>query len=215
MQEKTAEIRFSKIISRRNTERYKKYKVSSRFTALFILGVAIGISYAIVSFNTKPHDINAIARHSASIFSDCSQLSDYSLDILKASRNDIRYLFYIFISGFTYFCFLASGLIVFSKGMIFGYSAAYLLLLAHHFPKINTFTFLFILYSGITSVIVITLSSVAYLFSYEFRAIKRNRSVLMRAPITYRFIFSLIWSLGGLLTANMLYCFFVHLLNIY
>ncbi len=213
MQGSTAEIRFSRIISRRNTERYKKYKVTSRFIVLFILGLTIGVSYAFVSFDTTLCNIEAVTKHSASIFSECRQLSDYSLDILKASRNDIRYLFYIFIAGFTYFCFLAAGLIVFSKGLIFGYSMTHLLLLMRHFPEIITFAFLFILYSYITSVIVIMLSSVAYSFSFEFRAIKRNRSVLRRAPITYHFIFSLIWSLSGLLTVNMLYCLFICLLN--
>ncbi len=217
MQENAAERKFSRIISRRNTEQYKKYKVTSKFIVLFIFGIAIGISYAWFTFNTMTYDrniyINAIKNHFDSIFSECNTLSDYSLNILKASRNDIRYLFYIFIGGFTYFCFFAAGLIVFSKGLIVGYSATCLFCLSNWLDGMISFKLLFILYSFVTSVIVIGLSSVAYSFSFEFRAIKRNRSVLMRAPIAYRFIFSLIWSLGGLLTVNMLYCLFVYIIS--
>ena len=212
MQANTAEQKFSKIISRRNTYQYKKYKVSSKFVALFIIGLAFGISYSLTTLLEDASLCEAYAytikKHFDNIFSKCISLSDYSLDVLKSSMNDIRYLFYVFVGGFTYFCFYAAGLIVFAKGLTVGYATASLILLSQRYASMIPFTALFIIYGLVSSSVIVGMSSVAYLFSFEFRAIKRNRSVLRRAPIAYRFVFSLLLSLGGIITVNFLYCFF-------
>ena len=52
-----------------------------------------------------------------------------------------------FISGFTYFCFLAAGLMVFSKGLIVGYSSTYLAFAAQRFSDMRDYLLLFVLFN--------------------------------------------------------------------
>ena len=75
-------------------------------------------------------------------------------------------------------------------------------------PNINmsAFIFIFILLKFFSCSLSVFLASETYIFSYEFRAIKQNLSVLKRAPITYKFIFTFAKTIGGILIVNFIYC---------
>ncbi len=204
-----SETKFKKIIGRRNTLTYINYKVAVRFIVLFIVGLSLGIVAFFSEYRIDgTFDYGVLNDHFESIFVKCETISDYSVSILFASEKDIRYIIFIFISGFTYFCFIASGAIVFSKGFIVGFASAYIVLVKKISPDLfpDIFVLIFIFINLTISAIIIHLATKGYIFSYEFRAIKKNHSILRRAPITYRYIASLILALGGILIFNLLYC---------
>lgn len=203
------ETKFKKLIAKRNLKSYIKAKVIVRFSSLFLIGLAIGYALFFTGgYLEKNLDALIVLEHFDSIFVGSETVSDYLLTMLMASKNDIRHLMFVFISGFTYFCFFASGAIVFSRGALLGFSSSYLIYVYRLNPDIisNKMLVLFMASNIISAVLLIYLSSISYIFSFDFRAIKRNHSVLRRAPVAYKYAFSFILTLGGLLINNLTYC---------
>ena len=203
-----SENKFKKIIERKNSAAYIRFKIIVKFSFLFIIGFGLGLGFFNTIVDDRSVDIDTISKHFDSIFVNCETISDYLITMLAASRSDIRHLLFIFISGFTYFCFIASGAIIFSRGLLMGFSSAYIIYAFEVNSQAVTpfMVIIYILSNIISSAILIHISVLAYIFSFDFRAIKRNNSILRRASITYRYSFFLILSLSGILINNLIYC---------
>lgn len=208
------ESKFASIISKKSSREYADARSKFRFFLLLFLGLALGIT----SFAAVPKesftDYRSIAEHIDSIFVECDTLSECFIEVIKVSKAELTHIFFIFISGFTYFCFAASGMIIFSKGFTFGFSLMFLIEAKSKLPSINTvgFIIIFAIIKLILCVQAVLLASETYVFSYDFRAIKQSFSVLRRAPITYKFIFVFIRTVGASLLVNFIYCLLVKLL---
>lgn len=209
------ENKLRRAILRRNDQAYIRGKVALRFLLLFIAGVFVGGALFYSSRTDRSVlSIDTVIKHFNSIFVGCETFSDNLLTVLVLSEFEIRYLFLIFISGFTYFCFIASGFMMLGRGFLLGFSSSCLIYLHNNDPDVITREIVggFIAFHVISSLILICLSVSAYIFSFDFRTIKRNHFVLRRAPIAYKYVFALILALGGLLMNNFLYCLYFYIL---
>ena len=209
------ECKFASIIAKRNSKTYTDLKVKSSFYFLFFVGFVLGIATFFIGIRESAFvSGQQISDHVSSVFSDCETIADHFIGVLKISETDLSHIFFIFISGFTYFCFAVSGAIVFAKGFSFGFSALFLLEVKEQlaFSGVHSFVCAFILLEFAVCAVAISLAAETYIFSYEFRSIKQNLSVLKRAPVTYRFIFTFAKSIGGTLIINFIYCAAVTLL---
>ena len=77
----------------------------------------------------------------------------------------------------------------------------------------NKILVVFVIAKIMLCAISVSLAVSSYIFSYRFRDIKASGSVLRRAPITYKYIFSFITSTGGVLLTNWVYCFIIYLIK--
>ena len=209
------ETKIKRSITRRNDISYIRGTISIRFLILFIIGIIIGgVVFSSSYIDRSALDAATVKMHFDSIFVGCETISDSLLTVLLLSELEIRYLFLIFISGFTYFCFIASGFMMLGRGFLLGFSSSCLIYLHVDSPETITRGAVvgFVIFNVIASFILIYLSVSAYIFSFDFRAIKRNHFVLRRAPIIYKYAFSLVLSLGGLLMNNLIYCIYFYFL---
>ena len=209
------ENKLRRAITLRNNQTYVRGVVTLKFLIFLILGIILGVAFFNTSYVDKSAiDIIAIKRHFEGIFVGCETFSEVLLTVLMLSELEIRYLFLIFVSGFTYFCFIVSGLMLFGKGFLFGGALSALAYLSRD-PRAyvsGRVIVAYLIFNLISSLILISMSASAYIFSFDFSTIKRNHFVLRRAPIIYKYSFSLILSLGGLIINNFLYCLFFYLL---
>lgn len=210
------ESRLTHMISHKSSKEYAKNKSQLSFCLIFFTGLFLGIFALFIvpneSINTSfPH----IEKHLNSIHElQNSSASTHFIEALKLSEIDLCHIFFVFISGFTYFCFAASGTIIFAKGFMFGFSSAFLIKSLEELDHINSIYYLstFIVLKLAVCVITILLAAETYIFSFDFRSIKQNLSVLRRASVTYKFIFSFIRSVGASLLINFVYCLIIKLL---
>ena len=209
------ENKLRRVIALRNNQSYIRCIVLLKFLIFLIVGIILGGAFFYSSYvNKQTLDVSAIEGHFKSIFVGCETFSEGLLTVLVLSEPEIRYLFLIFVSGVTYFCFIASGLLMLGRGFLLGFSSSILIYLRLDQNGVinNRILIAYLAFNVISSLILISLSAAAYIFSFDFRTIKKNHFVLRRAPIIYKYSFSLILSLGGLLINNFLYCLFFYLL---
>ena len=208
----TFEKKISKLIAHRNNNLYIRRKLFLTFSFLTVIGLVLGVAIFDALYRNKVFDTVWITEHFNKVFADCSTFTDFFSVILKRSEADIRTLIFVFITGFTYFCFPVAGAMTLAKGFITGFSVFYL---------ISCKDFMSITFAGSNSIILPTifittrltvcsitvyLAMSSYIFSYKFREVKSNRSILRRAPITYKFFYTFIYSVGGILLTNSCYC---------
>ena len=209
------EHKFSTIIRKRSSESYPLTRAKFFFTSLFIIGCILGYTaFTINSSSFSSTHIIYIEHHIKAISSTSTSLAQSFIDVIKLSKTDICHLFFVFIAGFTYFCFPVTGAIVFAKGFMLSFSLMYINLapsaMASADKNIFFWCFCFTrIFIGITTVV---LASETYVFSYDFRAIKQNFSILRRSSVTYKFIFIFLKSLGGCLLLNYIYYSIIKLL---
>ena len=214
--QKSIERKFSSMITKRNSESYSLSRSRFFFFSLLFIGILLGVIvfFAVGLNSTQQLDPTPIKEHIESIISLDEKLSGLFIDVIRLSKIDLCHLFFILISGFTYFCFIASGAIVFAKGFMFGYSLMFLTFSCKNtdFKSIYLFGSIFFWSRLLISMIASELSSETYVFSYDFRMIKQSCSILRRASVTYKFTFVFIKALGGCLLINIIYCLLIKLL---
>ena len=134
----------------------------------FVLGIA---AFFIGSRDNALTDAAYIQKHINSIFANCNTVSDYFIATLKISETDLSHIFFIFISGFTYFCFAVAGIIVFAKGFMFGFSALFLFGIQDGLSHSgeDAFVWIFLLLKFAIASVAILLASETYLFSYDLQ----------------------------------------------
>ena len=206
------EKKFARFISKRNTDTYAKTKISISFFILILFGALCGIAFFDAIYHTDSYSAEYASHHFENIFTNCESFSDYFSEILIASKADIRNLLFIFISGFTYFCYPACGVMIFSKGFLSGFSVFYFVKIFDSliFPQKPLILSIFILTKALIGIVAVYLAMYSYIFSYKFREIKSVGSVLRRAPIAYRYFFIFIYSIGGILLINYIYYFLIY-----
>lgn len=210
------EQRLQRSISVRNDPNYIKAKVTFRFLLLFGLGMLLGGELFRSGYvDRSALDVSFIKNHFESIFVGSETFSDKLLTALILSEVEIRYLFLIFISGFTYFCVVASGFMMLARGFLVGFSTSCLIYLYRvYFEAVDRYeVIIFVAFQIVSSIILICLSVSAYIFSFDFSSIKRNNYVLRRSPVIYHYVFSFIITLGGLLINSFLYCLLLECLK--
>ena len=209
------ERKFSSMISKRNSDSYPVTKSKFYFFLILLIGFLLGVAvFHVSSNNSFSTNLSPVEKHLKYIFSLSDNFADRFIDVIKLSELELCHVFFIFISGFTYFCFIASGAIIFAKGFMLGVSTSYLMLISSPIHSINAIAFglIFFLSKFIICIITTTLASKTYIFSYDFRVIKQNCSILRRASVTYKFVFLFIKALGGCLLLNFIYCALIKLL---
>ena len=212
-----SEHKLQKRILVRNDPGYIRAKVTFKFLLLFGLGMLLGGAFFRSEYvDRSALDVSLIEKHFDSVFVGCETFSDNLMTALVLSKVEIRYLILIFISGFTYFCFIASGFMMLGRGFLVGFSTSCLVYLGRLYPETVGADAIggFVIFHTLSSVILICLSVSAYIFSFDFRGIKRNHYVLRRAPTIYNYAFALILALGGLLMNGFFYCIFVSFMKV-
>ena len=201
------EEKLKRSIRIKNKNSYVRGIVDLKFLLFLVVGIVIGGGFFHSSYvDRSAVDFGIIYGHFSGIFVGCETFSEKLMTVLVVSEMDIGYLFLIFISGFTYFCSIASGLMMLGRGFMLGIASSCLIYASKGLTDLGAATMLYTVFSVISVLILISLSTSAYIFSFDFSTIKRNRYVLRRAPIIYKYSFSLILSLGGLIINNFLYC---------
>ena len=198
----THKIYDSKRISRRFLAGF-----SAIFAAAFFLGtffckkVAGGISDSM-----SPQ----IASHFSGIFSGCQSPTDYFTVIISASSADLRSLVLIFASGFTYFCKYATGAMLAFRAFTLGFSFEFLafslkrssVVLDH--PLLSMMIFLSC--ELMIAALIVYLSVKSVFFGDDFRRLRGRKSLILRSPIIYRYIFLFLTAFGLVIAVNSAYC---------
>lgn len=201
-------------IKLKNTKLYIRGTVVLKFLFFLLVGIFLGGMFFHSQYVDKIElDCSIADVHFGSIFVGCETFSECLFSVIMLSELEIRYLILIFISGFTYFCFIASAFMMIGRGFLLGFSLSYLIYIYLYCSSTITRSVLiaYLLFNVISSFILIFLSVASYTFSFDFRAIKRNHFVLRRAPIIYKYSFSLIIALGGLLLNKFFYCVYFYI----
>ena len=209
------ESKFSAMIRKRNAKSYTDKIARFKFLSLFIIGFISGcLVFSGFSNKALSPYYTYISKHLQDIISMRGEFSLLLFEVIKISKTDLYHLFFVFIAGFTYFCFPVTGDIVFTKGFMFGYSLFFI----KHLPNdivLNSkvaFTVIFFMIKLIIGIITASQAAETYIFSYDFKLIKQNCSILRRSPATYKFAFLFLKSLGGCLLLNLIYCILIKLL---
>lgn len=210
MLNKSIEQKYAKIISKKNSEYYAQKKSIISFLLLLSLGVALGVTIYHSAYQDRSNSIEQIIDFIKVRKSSTNSFTDIFSLVFAFSKSDIRILFFVFISGFTYFCLFASSIMIVSDGFLVGFTSLFLIesCLAKY-NSVHLIPFAFLTSKLGISLIIIYLGTVAYVFSYKFREIKSSGSILRRASITYKYIFIFIYSLGGIFIINLAYVYFL------
>lgn len=206
------EQKFASKIALRSTRTYAENRSKGTFWICFFMGLLLGIGFFIyLQKNNLSYDRSYILQHLNSMKQTSPDHSSLFKTAISISRNDFTHLFFVFISGFTYFCAAVSGAIVFSKGFMLGFSSLALMEIDHKiFPvRFWPFSLIFILTKYALCCAAVIFASNTYIFSYDFRAIKQKCSILRRTSVTYKFIFAFIISVGASLLIYLIYCYFL------
>ena len=209
------ESRVAHIISKKSSKEYARNKSRLSFYLIFFTGLFLGaFALFVVPSESISLAIPYIEKHLISICSKNVSVSACFIEALKISEIELSHIFFVFISGFTYFCFAASGTIIFAKGIMLGFSTAFLTKTLGELGCVDQTYFLitFATLKLIICIVTVSLAAETYIFSFDFRSIKQNLSVLRRAPVTYRLIFSFIRTVGSSLLINFVYCLIIKLL---
>ncbi len=212
----STESKFSSLISIRNSKGYSLFKTRSDFFLIFFVGLIFGILIFLVTIKSGLEiEKDAVKAHIHSLFSLGEDYSSRLAGVFSVSKKDICSVFFIFLSGFTYFCFAFSGVIVFTKGISLGLSVTYIFSSTEAFESINStaFGWIFLLMKFALGLVIVFFAADAYIFSYDFREIWQKHSILRRASVTYKFVFYFIRALGASLLFNFIYCSFIKLLQ--
>lgn len=210
MRQKTIEQKYAKIISRKNTDYYAHKKTFFNFIILLFIGISLGAIVYNFTYQDRDKNIFFIVDYFKSCKNKNISLLDLFSLIFDFSKSDIRILFFVFISGFTYFCLLASGIMIVSGGFLVGFTSLFLLE-GCSIPdnNITALPLMFFIIKLLIYFIITYMGTTSYMFSYKFREIKSTGSILRRASITYKYLFIFIYSLGGILITNFFYIYFL------
>lgn len=208
MHQKPIEQKYAKIIARKNTDFYTQQKAIISFVILILLGITIGVAVYDTIYRDRSGNINVIVNYFRNGYINCNSFNDWFSLVINFSKSDIRILLFVFISGFTYFCLLAAGLMTVSEGFLVGFTALYLFEgCSIQSSDINPLCLIFVISKLIICCVITYMGASSYIFSYKFRDIKTNCSILRRASITYRYIFIFVYSLGSILIINFAYTY--------
>ena len=205
------EIDFLDKVRKKNTPRATSKRFLIGFFAIFAISTMLGglfcrMTDPVVSDRMK----SQIVSHFCDVFSGCETPTDYFTVIISCASSDLRYLLIIFTAGFTYFCKYAAGAMVGVRAFTVGFCSQFLLLslkngiidLKHPFLSIA----LFFICEFLVLALIIYLSVKATLFGDDFRRLRGRRSLMLRSPVIYRYIFLFLTAIGLIIAVNAGYC---------
>ncbi|MBQ8389341.1 MAG: hypothetical protein IJX46_10500 [Clostridia bacterium] len=150
------------------------------------------------------------ASHFTDVFAGCSKPADYFTVIITSSSADLRYFLLIFTSGFTFFCKYATGAMVAFKAFAVGFSSEFLFLslkdgiISLNHPSLSFLAF--VAAELLIACVIVYLSVKATLFGYDFRKLRGRKSLMLRSPTIYRYVFLFLTAIGFVIAVNAAYC---------
>ena len=151
-----------------------------------------------------------ISSHFTEIFDGCRNPTDYFAVIISSSSADFRYLILIFAAGFTYFCKYATAAMIGIRAFTLGYSLEFLAsaidrdIIHLRLPALSFV--LFLISEIILLALIIYLSVKATFFGDDFRRLRGRRSLILRSPVIYKYIFLFLTAIGLVIIINAGYC---------
>ncbi len=211
------EIKFLDRVRRKNAPRASSRRFLIGFFVLFAISAVLGAVFCrITEPKVSEHMKDQIISHFCEAFSGCETPTDYFTVIISCASADLRYLLVIFTAGFTYFCKYAAGAMVCARAFTVGFSSEFLLLslrngiISLKYPLV--YFALFVFCELFVLALIIYLAVKATLFGDDFRRLRGRRSLMLRSPVIYRYIFLFLTAIGLIIAVNAGYCFAVSLI---
>lgn len=205
------ELDFIDNIKNKNRENraYLRYLIG--FSVVFCVSLVAGIIVSLATKNAVSDDLKArTVSHFTDVFVGCSKPADYFTVIITSSSADLRYFLLIFTSGFTFFCKYATGAMVAFKAFAVGFSSEFLFLslkdgiISLNHPSLSFLAF--VAAELLIACVIVYLSVKATLFGYDFRKLRGRKSLMLRSPTIYRYVFLFLTAIGFVIAVNAAYC---------
>ncbi len=212
MEKNEIEIEFFDRVRRRNAPKASQKRFFISFFIIFLLALVFGGIFCHMSVRAVSNDMKKqIISHFCDVFLGCETLADYFAVIISCAGPDLRYLLLIFTAGFTYFCKYAAGAMVAVRAFTVGFCSEFLLLCLKDDIISLKYPFLsFALFAAseiCMLALIMYLSVKAVLFGDDFRRLRGRRSLMLRSPVIYRYIFLFLTAIGFVIIINAAYCF--------
>lgn len=211
------EVRFLESVRKKNTTKHTSKKFFVAFFFVFLIAMILGSAFCKVSGSSVSESMKSqMADHFANVFRGCETPTDYFTVIITCASSDFRYLLIIFTAGFTYFCKYATGTMIGVRAFTLGFCSEFLHssiksgILALSFPYLSFLTF--VACELLILALIIYLSVKATLFGDDFRRLRGRRSLILRSPVIYRYIFLFLTAIGLIIIINAAYCWLSSLL---
>ncbi len=205
------EVKFLDKIRKNSNSKHISGKFFIGFSIVFLIALVLGIAFCRITGATISDAMKIqLASHFTEVFDGCTNATDYFTVIITASSADFRYLVLIFAAGFTYFCKYASAVMIGVRAFTLGYCSEFLMnvikqeLIYLKFPSLS-FT-LFLISELLILALIIYLSVKATFFGDDFRRLRGRRSLMLRSPVIYKYIFLFLTALGLVIIINAGYC---------
>lgn len=196
-------------LKRRNTPEYQRKRIAVRYSLIFIISVVAGLLFCKGLTDMMPQDnpfYTLIRSGFGNILKDSSGFRDGFSRIIKASIRDIRDILILFLTGFTYFCGIASSAVIIVRGFASGFSVFLLwysvskgaLLLPHPVLSIA----LYCLSTLITVALLVFSATVSLVFEYEFKNLNNRKRLIVCSPLLYKYMLYYLTAFGAVILIN-------------
>ena len=205
------EIEFIESVRKKNAGdcAYRKYLLG--FSVVFVVSLIIGFLVSLSTQSVVSDELRAqMSGHFTDVFKGCSLPADYFTVIISSSSADLRYLLLIFTSGFTFFCKYATGAMIAFRAFSIGFSSEFLFIslkdgiIGLEHPALSLAVFL--ASEILIAMLLIYLSVKSTLFGYDFRRLRGRKSLIIRSPVIYRYVFLFLTAIGFVISVNAIYC---------
>ena len=205
------DIEFIENIQKNNRSGRVHRKFMCVFGAIFTVSLVFGFLISISAQRAISEELRVqMADHFTNVFEGCSAPADYITVIITSSTADLRYVLLIFTAGFTFFCKYATGAMIAIRAFSIGFCSEFLIIslregiidLDH--PVVSFAIFL--LSELLIAALLVYLSVKSTIFGYDFRRLRGRKSLILRSPVIYRYIFLFSTAIGYSISVNAAYC---------
>ena len=212
MENNEIDIQFVHKVKKRNTGEYVFLKFFTGFFVIFLISIILGILFCKATVKGVSDTMKQqISGHFKDVFCGCETMSDYFSVIISASSADFRYLVLIFTAGFTFFCKYATAAMIAVRAFTVGFSSEFIISAvqtnAIEFSAPWIYITLFTTSRLLVLALIVYLSIKATVFGDDFRRLRWRKSLILRSPVIYRYIFLFLTALGLVIIFNAGYCF--------
>ena len=197
-------------LPRRNTSRYVFAHVCFSYVLIFSVSLLLGVMF-FSYFSTDLIKSEALASkvifHFSNVFKGCVSFKDYFTVITTAASPDLRLLFLLFASGFTYFCSVATYAFIICRGFTIGFSLRYLMLIGNTYFESSSVIFVFMLFELLSAALFLFLGTKSQIFAYDFRKLRGRKSRIITSPTIYFYMLLYLSSFGLVFIINASGCF--------
>lgn len=200
---------FIEKLPRRNTSSYVLLRIGLGYAFIFTIAFVLGIVFfSLFSAGVLKSEKTAtiVFSHFSKVFDGCSSCKDYFTVIIAASASDIRLLFLLFTSGFTYFSGIATSAFTACRAFTFGFSFRYLMLISDELFNSQSVVFVFAVFELAFALLMLFLCVKSQVFSYDFRRIRERKSRMISSPVIYMYMLLYLTAFGLVLILNACSC---------